>query len=104
MAARTRVRRGIPTLAREDRLVRGPAFVHRRAVRNCTPYIVDVPVTDENSCGCAAAAREPVTTTVVQSVIDSGDPWIAAVARWLERQPWRVLIRDVVVDRIPRQL
>jgi hypothetical protein len=74
-------------------------------------------VTDEDRRGYAAvAALEPNSTTVVQSVIDPGDPWILAFRiagtrvselrlsrAQLERQHWRVVIPDAVVDRISRR-
>ena len=99
------------------RLVRGPRFVDRLTVRNPTAFIVDVSVTDEHGNGSVpVAALEPHSTTVVESVIDPGDPWIVVfdIAGHrvgelrmshdrLARDHWRIVIPESVIEQLPRR-
>ena len=85
-------------------------------MRNPTSSIVDVSVTDAHGNGrVPVAALEPHTTTVVESVIDPGDPWILDFRiagkhvgtlrvphAQLEHDDWRVVISESVVEQIPR--
>jgi hypothetical protein len=99
------------------RLVRGPRFIDRLTVRNPTAFIVDVSASDEHgNSTVAVAALEPHSTTVVESVIDPGDPWILdfriagervgtqRVTRdELARAGWRVVIpANVIESRVRR--
>jgi hypothetical protein len=104
-------------LLRAARLVRGPRFIDQLTVRNPTGFVVDVSASDRHGNDTVPiAALEPHSTTVVESVIDPGDPWILdfriagrrvgtqRVSRaQLERGDWRVDIPDAVVAQIPRR-
>jgi hypothetical protein len=104
-------------LVSASRLVRGPRFVDQLTVRNPTGFVVDVSASDEQGNGTVPiAALEPHSTTVIESVIDPGDPWILdfriagrrvgtqRVSRaQLERDDWRVEIPDAIVTQIARR-
>ena len=98
-------------------LVRGPRFVDRLTVRNPTAFVVDVSVTDKHgNASVPVAALEAHTTTVIESVIDPGDPWIVMFAisghhvgalrvsqQRLARDGWRIVVPDSVVEALPRR-
>jgi hypothetical protein len=98
-------------------LVRGPRFVDRLTIRNPTPSIVDVSVTDvDGKARAPVAALEPHITTVVRSVIDPGDPWILdfriageRVGRMrvsraqLDRNDWRIVVPENALEQVPRR-
>ena len=95
-----------------NRLLAGPAFVHRITVVNPTAYAVDVDLTGAGRHGwLEVGAAERRSTTVLEEVLDQGSTWIVRLAggeggelrftrEELARAGWRVEIPTAMEARL----